>query len=210
MLPDYQKNFDLMAQAIRAFPWKDKRAYGMYLAQTYYYVCHSVRLLAVAAGRMSMQDNAYHKRFLTHIREENGHEVMALKDLERLGYTLEDFPELPETRMFWETQYYKIEHVDPLSVMGYILALEAIACEQCPWIVSELKKHLPDDPHTFMKVHGEEDPDHVTKAVEQVNSLPPERQIHVYANLEQTAVGLSNILYRVMYEAGKRGERKAG
>lgn len=198
-----------MAQAIRTFPWGDRRAYGMYLAQTYYYVCHSVRLLATAAGRMSIEDNAYHRRFLTHIREENGHEMMALKDLENLGYTLEDFPELPETRMFWETQYYKIEHLDPLSVMGYILALEAIACEQCPWITSELKKHYPKNPHTFMRVHGEEDPDHVTKALEQINSLPPERQKYVFANLEQTAVGISNILYRVMDEVGKRGEKKA-
>lgn len=199
MLPNYYRShLDSMAKNLRAFPWHDRYAYGMYIAQTYYYVCHSVRLLATAAGRMTMEDNSSHKRFLTHIREESGHEVMARRDLEELGYTLEDFPELPETRMFWETQYYKIEHIDPLSLMGYILALEAVACEQCPWITQELKKSFPNNAHTFMRVHGEEDPDHVTKAWEQISALPPARLKAVVENFEQTAVGLNNILNGVM------------
>lgn len=209
MLPNYEKHLEEMTKNIRSFPWHDRYAYGMYLAQTYYYVCHSVRLLATAAGRMSMEDNAFHKRFLAHIREENGHEAMALKDLEKLGYKISDFPELPETRMFWEAQYYKVEHVDPMSLMGYILALEAIACNQCPWITTQVKKHFPDNPHTFMRVHGEEDPDHVTQAWEQISTLPTHRLRSVIENFEQTSLGLSNILNGVKARSASKGIKKA-
>lgn len=187
MLLNYRENLATMRETIRSFPWQDRHAYGMYIAQTYYYVCHSTRLLAVAAGRMSQEDNSYHKRFLDHAAEEKGHEMMALKDLKNLGFTLEDFPELPETKMFWETQYYKIEHNDPLSLMGYIMALEAIACQECPWIKDQLVKHHKGNCHTFIRVHGEEDPDHVVKAQEQIDSLPASRLKWVQENFDQSS-----------------------
>jgi len=194
----------MMSKVIHSFPWEDKYAYGMYLAQTYYYVKHSTRLLAVAAGRMADHDLAYHRRFLEHAAEEKGHETIALKDLKNLGYTLEDFPELPETRMFWETQYYKVEHVDPLSLMGYILALEAIACQECPWIKSQLDKHYRPNCHTFIKVHGEDDPEHVTKARAQIEALSPERIRHVEGNFDQTAICFQSILEAICDKVQER------
>src|SRR4051812_18758279 len=118
-----------MGASADLYPWHDPYAYGLYLAQTYFYVCHSTRLLAFSAGIMKTPDTPFHRRFLEHASEEKGHEMMLLNDLAKLGFKITDFTEMPETRMFWEPQFYKIQHNDPLSVMGYIIALEAIAAE---------------------------------------------------------------------------------
>jgi hypothetical protein len=204
VLPNYDKYISALTKSSRSFPWEDAYAYGLYLAQTYYYVCHSTRLLAVAAGRMSHADVAFHRRFLEHAAEEKGHEMMALKDLQNLGFSLEDFPELSETRMFWETQYYKIEHCDPLSVMGYILVLEAIACQECPWIKGEVEKFHPAKCNTFVRVHGEEDPEHVAKVKAQILSLPKERLVWVEKNFDQSAAALTLLLESIKGQALQR------
>src|SRR5688572_20045967 len=112
-----------------AFPWSSRYAYGDWLAQTYYYVRHSTRLLAAAAARFPFDDrgSALHYRFAAHIIEEKRHEELALHDLKRLGLRLDQFEERHSTRMFYEPQYYKIEQQAPSVLFGYIVPLEAIA-----------------------------------------------------------------------------------
>lgn len=198
MLLNIERNLKEMGRGLKSFPWDNKIAYAWFLSQTYYYVCHSTKLLHVAVGRMKQSDSEYSKRFSQHLREENGHETIALKDLKRLGFDIKDFPELPETRMFWETQYYKIEHNDPLSLLGYIYALEAIACELCPIIKKELDKYYASDCHTFIKVHGEDDPEHVEKALEQIRRLPKERLRWVQENFEQTTQSYRHFLDAIL------------
>lgn len=198
MLLNAEKSLREMGDDLKKFPWDNRFAYAWFLSQTYYYVCHSTRLLHVAIGRMKQNDHEFCRRFTQHLKEENGHEAIALKDLRRLGFDIEDFPELPETRMFWETQYYKIEHNDPLSLLGYIYALEAIACEICPIIKRELEKHYDKDCHSFIKVHGEDDPEHVEKALEQIRSLPKERLRWVQENFEQSTQSYRHFLDAIL------------
>lgn len=183
---NYQKQKQEMIECLKNFPWDSKRATGEYLAQTYYYVRHSEKFLALAAALMSENDRRYHKRFLKHLSEENAHDLMVKKDLENLGYFLEDFPERPETKMFWETQYYKIEHEDPMSLMGYILLLEDVASDVCGLLAEKICQNHTNKASTFLRVHGEEDPHHVTEAREVIDSLTETRQKLIYANLLQS------------------------
>ena len=127
MLPKYESSVAIMSEGIRNYPWENKRAYAEFLAQTYYYICHSTRLLAASAARFSQEDQGMHKRFLLHTDEENSHELLALRDLQKLGFSIKDFPEMAQTRILYEVQYYKVEHCDPAALMGYILALETLA-----------------------------------------------------------------------------------
>ena len=62
-------------------PWHEKRAYGDYLAQTFYYVSHATRVLALAAARCRLTEEPMHKQFLKGIQEEKNHEILALRDL---------------------------------------------------------------------------------------------------------------------------------
>jgi pyrroloquinoline quinone (PQQ) biosynthesis protein C len=203
MLPNYRPSVELLSQSVRNFPWEDKRAYGDFMAQTYYYVCHSIRLLAASAARFSQADQHLHRRFLKHADEENSHELLALRDLQQLGFKLEDFPECAHTRSMYEIQYYKIEHLDPAALMGYILVLETMAGNDFKWLYSELQRHYPENTLKFVKVHAEDDPDHIEKALQVVSQLESQRLEHINISMEQSAQ-----CYHLMLEGIKARTQK--
>src|SRR4051794_23231768 len=91
-----------MGPHVRDFPWGDRRAYADWLAQTYYYVHHSTRLLACAAARFPTDErgDGLHHRFGKHMSEEQKHEKLCVHDLKGLGTSVVDWPERHATRMF--------------------------------------------------------------------------------------------------------------
>lgn len=184
----------LMGKAVQEMNVKNSAVYGNFLAQSYYYVCHSTRLLAFAAGLLTKDQEPYFRRFIKHISEENAHEVLAERDLKALGMTLEDFPHLPETKALWEPQYYKIVHESPLSLMGYIIALEYFSSVHLPKFYEAAKNAHGDKASVFLKVHAEEDPDHIEKAIALTSQLSPELQEMVMANVIQTAKSYAHLV----------------
>ncbi|HLW57226.1 MAG TPA: iron-containing redox enzyme family protein [Bacteriovoracaceae bacterium] len=173
--------------SLRSVSWNNTEIYGDYLAQTYYYVNHSERLLALAAALFSNEDRPLMRRFFKHLKEESAHDQLLIKDIESLGFLIKDFPERAETKMFWETQYYKIEHEDPAALLGYIYFLEDLACDICPELTKLLTPLYGKTAVRFLKLHGEEDPDHVEKAYQQILKLHPDRQRAIAQNYEQSA-----------------------
>lgn len=194
MLPSYKKSVASMSDAIRNFPWENKKAYAEYLAQTYYYVCHSTRLLAASAARFSQEDQGLHKRFLKHTDEENSHELLAMRDLQKLGFNIKDFPELAQTKTLYEIQYYKIEHCDPAALMGYIVALETMAGNDFKWLKEKTSAIYGTECVKFIQVHADEDPDHIEKALKVINGLKKERLGEININIEQTAICYNDML----------------
>lgn len=182
-----KSDIERVARRYREMNWDCKEVYADYLAQTYHYVAYSTRLLAYAAGNMKLEDDVFFKRFITHITEESSHEKLAKRDLKNLGYQLEDYSELPETACFYETQFYKIQHVDPLSFMGYVLLLESVALTECPPLTEKVNELYGNKCLSFIKLHGEEDPDHVEKALQVLDELPKERVEALTQNLHQSA-----------------------
>jgi pyrroloquinoline quinone (PQQ) biosynthesis protein C len=177
-----------VAKALERFPWADKQAYAGWLEQTYFYVRHSTRLLAAAAARFGLdsRSNALHVRFGAHIGEERSHEKLVLRDLEQLGVPSEKLRELNSTRMLYETQYYKIEHIDPCAVYGYILMLEATGPLCGDAIVARVTQAHGPRCASFLKLHAAEDVDHVQKALEMVAQLDPTTHEAVLQNLHQS------------------------
>jgi thiaminase len=153
-------------------PWGETAVYGAFLAQTYYYVSHSTRLLALAGSRFKSSEEQVHRRFIRHATEELSHENLALHDLKALGMSLEHYPELPSTRAFYQTQYYMIEHRSPWSFWGYILMLEGLALTKGPWLLGELLRHHGERAASFVKVHVAEDVEHMAKAKQALEALP--------------------------------------
>lgn len=188
--------------AIDAYPWLDRRRYGDWLAQTYYYVRHSTRLLAAAAARFEFTErgDAMHHRFGAHFGEEKKHELLALHDLKSLGFTLEQFPERPLTRAFYEAQYFKVEHLHPASLLGYILLLEGVAVSRGRWISERVETAFGKGCATFVNVHAADDPDHIEKALEQVQALDEMPRALVEQNLLQ-----STELYTAMLASLRAG-----
>jgi hypothetical protein len=186
--------------AIREFPWQDAKAYGQFLAQTYYYVCHTTRLLGVTASRIGVDREKLHQRFLKHAAEERSHHLLAERDLTHLGTSIAAFQELPLTAALYETQYHRVEHVNPTMIFGYILALEGVSVLHGPWIYRAVREAHGDAAASFLKVHSDEDPDHLDKAFEMVNALSdPERDL-IRKNLRFTC-GLYEIFLRSIVTA---------
>lgn len=174
-----------MLKAMREAPWETPSFYKNWLAQSYYYVAYSTRLLAAAAGAASVEQQEYYRRCVQHIKEESGHDKMAVADLKHLGGDLKDFPELGVTRSMWESQYYKISK-EPTALLGYILALEILAVETLPQIHKMLNPRYSEKACLFVRVHAEDDPEHVEEALKQIETLPVELRAAVLTNFHQT------------------------
>lgn len=209
MLPSYKASVAMMNEGIRNFPWDNKYAYAQFLAQTYYYICHSTRLLAASAARFSQADQSMHKRFLKHTDEENSHELLALRDLQKLGFKLQDFPEIAQTKTLYEIQYFKIEHCDPAALLGYILALETMAGEDFPWLKEKTTGLYGKECAKFIQVHADEDPDHIEKALKVIEGLDKGRLGPIDINIEQTAICYVDMLNACKAKALKHTLKKA-
>jgi predicted metal-dependent hydrolase len=174
--------------ACEAFPWQDKSAYAEWLTQTYFYVRHTTRLAALAAARFEFgaRGDALHDRFAQHIGEEHRHERLCVHDLKQLGLSLEGSCERNSTRLLYEPQYYKIEHQSPSVVFGYIVALEAIGPVYGPQIVETVTHAFGPKCAAFLKVHAEEDEDHIEKALAMISAVHEHERAWVLENLEQT------------------------
>jgi hypothetical protein len=199
-----------LGDAVDRFPWADVGAYADWLAQTYFYVRHSTRLLAAAAARFGHDDrgSALHARFAAHMGEEKRHELLCVHDLNALGEPLDRYPERAATRMFYEPQYYKIEHQTPIALFGYILPLEAVGPTHGKRLLEPVARAHGSRCVAFLKVHVAEDVEHLDKALGLLQGLgEPERAL-VEQNMEQTTYGYTGILddiaRRIAAPAGAR------
>lgn len=172
-------------KAVINAPWEQKAFYAQYLSQTYYYTFHSCRLLAFAAAHTKSHQNEYYKRSVAHIAEEAGHDNLALLDLKRIGSKIEDYPELPTTKAFWQPQYFLTEQ-STTALLGYILALEWLAVETFPHVLPKTKSLYGDKCTNFIRVHAEDDPDHIDKCFEQIAKVSAEEKKIILENFKQT------------------------
>lgn len=197
----YRQKMDTTNTSIENFLWSSKYKYAGWLAQTYFYTAHSTNLLRFASDHLKEKSFLELKeRFLEHIEEENNHEVLAELDLKRLGFTLANFSENGFTRSLYETQYYKIKNIHPCTLLGYILALEGIAVDAMGAPYSTLKKNFARQEINFLRVHVEEDPDHLVKALEQIDNLPQSFKIEIMKNFDQTCDLYVGMLDRILRE----------
>jgi hypothetical protein len=145
--------------------------------------------LACAAARFSQNErgDALHYRFAAHMAEEKKHERLALHDLKCLGKSIEELPEHPSTRMFYEPQYFKIEHQTPLALFGYILPLEAVGPALGARVVEQVTGAFGSSCASFLKLHAAEDVDHLDKALRILDSILEEERRPIEENLRQTA-----------------------
>src|SRR5690606_10976132 len=102
--------------------------------------------------------------------------------------------EMPQTRTMYEIQYYKIEHRDPASLMGYILALETMAGREIQATKEKLFGLYGKECSRFIQVHADEDPDHIEKALKVIEGLRPERLWAIDHNLEQSSICYTDML----------------
>ena len=183
-----------MVQIFEQFPFEQARPYGCMLAQTYFYVRHSTRLLARSASRFNSDLEPLHVRFGQHMAEEKSHHLLAEHDIRGLGLSLSEFPELPSTKSFYECQYYKSTDLDPTLLFGYILALEGIMVISGKQVYQRAVDSHGHKAVSFLKVHAEEDIGHLDSALKVISSLTPAQQEGIKSNFNQTVFLFTQML----------------
>ena len=197
----YEQAVEEVAHAFLSFPWTKRACYAEYLAQTFYYVRYSTALLATAAGRFDpITEAKYQKRFSRHVAEEQGHDLLALRDLEGLGDSIQNHPEMDETRMFWEPQFCKIERKHPSAMLGYILILEGAAVKVGHQLHNTVVP-LYGEATAFIRVHSEDDIEHIEKALALLDGLDDAKLQHIIENTTQSARALCLMLAAVERKA---------
>lgn len=173
-------------EKMSAFNWQDKRCYAAWLTQTYYFVRYSTRLLAMGAACCDLKQEELHKRMVSHLKEESGHDFLALKDIENLGFTPQDFKECHEIKSFYQTQFYLIQNSGAHELLGWICYLEGIAVKCGGMIIEKTAVHGPKSKR-FLKLHAEEDVGHIESAFKVLQTLTPEQMKDVVDNYNYSA-----------------------
>lgn len=177
MLPNFFLNeIDLLSQKFDLMDLTDSNIYQEFLIQTFYYVRHSTKLLALAIARFSWEEDSIRYRFETHISEESHHEKLILMDLKYLGNCeSQNWKEHTATKALYQAQYYNVEYLDPICLMGYILFLEGLAVRKGGPLCHHLENKFGPKGTTFLRVHSREDIDHLEQAFKTIDRLNPEK-----------------------------------
>ncbi|EQC47707.1 iron-containing redox enzyme family protein [Bacteriovorax sp. Seq25_V] len=149
-----------------------KEYYVEYLKAAYHYVTNSSSFTPLAARRMDSKHLKVRKWILEHSGEEMGHELMALKDLEKFGCDrneiINSIPNVGVTA--WVSFFhYKVAIANPFCAFGVLYFLEGMATELAPIVVKNIVSVLNDDEKkaiTFFREHGDLDEDHLQEQKE--------------------------------------------
>ncbi len=144
-----------------------REIYKEYLRYAYHYVRETSSFTPLAARRMDPKHLRVRKWLLEHSSEEMGHELMALRDLERLGEDKEKVQnsKIPVGVTAWASFFhYKVSMANPFCAFGVLYFLEGMAQEMAPKVLVPIVQNLPDSEKkaiTFFKEHGELDAEHM-------------------------------------------------
>lgn len=185
--------FDQLKNEVSKLSFSSREVYAWWLSQAYYFVRHSTPLLALSCGR-SVNRPEYHLRCISHLGEERAHDRLLLQDLNGIGAKLESYPELSATSALYQTQYYWIEHRNPVSFLGYIYVLEALAVLCGPAKTAEAQPHGST---RFLQLHSGEDVEHIEHAFTQIEKLPKADQLDILANAQLTVDLYASMLHQI-------------
>jgi hypothetical protein len=199
----YSQEMQKTKNVFLEFPWKEPALYASWLAQTYNFVCHSTRIVTLAGALFPYSRNEFHLSALHHANQEKNHEKLLLMDIQQLGFHLKDIPVCHNSFLMFQNQYYWIQNVNPISVYGYYLFLEGVAAEFGPKVYEILKQNYPEKTLSFIRVHAEEDPDHIHEHLDKLIHLSAEDHQMIIQNLQQSTTIYLNMLREIQQNRKK-------
>ncbi len=187
----FETKLDEADLEIQAFPWEDLDAYCAWLAQQYFLVRHSSRLLALAISKI--EDGRIRNEYIQHLHGEHDHDVLLLNDLKSLGRSIGEFRELPSTRLLVHNQYYWLNHGTHDTLLGYAQYLEGVSIFIVPKVVERLEK-AGVSALSFLKAHSESDELHYPEGFARMRRNGVDTENVVVPNLEE-----SHLMYTRMF-----------
>ena len=184
------KAIEDMKNVMGTQPWDDASFYGLWLAQTYFYVRNATRVLAKAAYRCTHDEEPIHKKLLQGINEEKNHEIMATNDLKTIGFSLSSFQEMPATTAYYQTLLAAIDYDGPYALLGYFVTLEGLGAIGCDYIFETAFGKFGKMATQFLRVHTRVDKHHFDDGIDFIETLPADKQA-----LVERYVKVSSLLY---------------
>lgn len=194
-----------MVEAIDRFDWENKEAYSLWLAQTYYMVSHTTRFLSLSAGKFDLFRKGFHEFSLAHLREERDHELLALKDLEELKMNIHQLPEMTESQIMIQCQYFWIDK-NPVAHFGFFLCLEQLSTMRGPQLASRIVGKFGKGTAQFIELHAVEDIGHVKIILDQLKQIEPAEAELICKNMRQTAALYARMLDEIMMKVAMHGK----
>jgi pyrroloquinoline quinone (PQQ) biosynthesis protein C len=143
-----------------------RELYIEFLTQAYYHVSHTVPLLMSAGSRLPGTHENMRGAITEYIAEEYGHQEWILNDIRVCGGDADKVrhgtPGLPIEAMI-SFLYYRIEHINPMSIFGMVQVLEGTSVLIASSIADQVEKALglPEHATTYLRSHGELDQSHL-------------------------------------------------
>lgn len=190
----------------KTLPWTDQEFYSRWMAQIYFLTLQSVKMIAAAASVTERPD--FQRHLISQIRQEMGHDKIALSDLRALGRDPKEFSESGLTRSLWESQFHKIQR-NPDALLGYTYALEATAVDLYGDVLPKIAAKFGDKAVKFVRLHAEEDQEHVVEARKQIDALNPKSKAEALANADQACAIITALIFEIKQQIKSRSASKA-
>ena len=185
MVAKFHERVAEVGRAMRAFPLEQPAAYSAWLAQTYFLVRHTTRFLTIGASNAPLSDRALHYDMIHHLKGELHHDQVALDDLTAMGHSVSEYPELIETSLLYQTQYYWLDKHEVSSLMGYALMLEGLACEYGKTMIDKSAVH-GKKATAFIRLHAQVDVGHFADGLKSLEQYPDVEHEAIIRNLDQS------------------------
>lgn len=128
-------NGEFIKELMNSNAFRDPKMVAMYLTQVYHYAVHTPRHQALVGVNEANNNVKYMQYCFEHALEETGHELMALKDIQSLGFQIDakNMPgKLPSTDLLIAFLYQEAKGPNPIHHLGYGFWSE----NACPYVTS--------------------------------------------------------------------------
>lgn len=148
------------------------------------------------------------QRYLSaHIPEETGHDIWALEDLEAIGVARHGVlacPPSPTIAALVGAQYYWIQHVHPVALMGYLAVMEANPPSMATVQWLEKVTGFPSAAFRSMRIHSKLDIRHRDEVFEVIDALPLDPRLEQMVAI--SALHTTELLIQALSELRSRQE----
>ncbi len=163
---------------------QDTEVYKFWLAQKYFQTKNNDQALNFIY-QCAPEGSAEKERWLEHTKEEKGHYKLALRDLQNLGGNINDYVELNENKVIYQRQWYIAKELGTSACLGWILGLEGCASgigKRSEFVETMYKNHGKKG-MSFLKLHIEEDDDHLESAFKVIEQLDDQSKELIIENM---------------------------
>lgn len=195
---DFQKQIDLMSPQMLDFHWENPEVYETWLAQTFFIVRHTSHFICMSAALIPVENRSEHYHMIEHLKEEEHHDMLLIKDLEFFNKKPSDFAELPETTLVWQNLYYWLSLRKPRSILGHSLCIEGLAGQIGTSLVKKLQKVYPKEAYQFLELHFEADKKHFEQGLELMKAFDKDDLEDIKLVQKQSSILYLNMLNAIM------------